>query len=87
MDAFARHYVGQGNTRGEHSYAHFTMFGLGPLFFNHPKCFGPAVVSDDDARVSHGAGAWRKLANTRQSGDTDPASTQIHGAQKGTRGT
>src|SRR5262245_51441252 len=27
---------------------------LGALFFNHPKCIGPAVLSDDDARVSHG---------------------------------
>jgi len=33
--------------------------------------------------VRIGAGAWRKLANTRQSGDTDQASTQIHCAQKG----
>jgi hypothetical protein len=35
--------------------------------------------------VRIGAGAWRKLANTRQSGDTDQARTQIHGAQKGRR--
>ena len=35
--------------------------------------------------VRIGAGAWRKLANTRQSGDTDQASTQIHGAQKRTQ--
>jgi len=35
--------------------------------------------------VRIGAGAWRKRANTRQSGDTDQAKTQIHGAQKGTQ--
>src|SRR6185369_9081646 len=35
--------------------------------------------------VRIGAGAWRKLANTRPSGDTDQASTQIHCAQKGRR--
>ena len=35
--------------------------------------------------VRIGAGAWRTLANTRPSGDTDQASTQIHGAQKGRR--
>ena len=35
--------------------------------------------------VRIGAGAWRTLAHTRQSGDTDQAMTQIHGAQKGRR--
>src|SRR6266446_5925572 len=35
--------------------------------------------------VRIGAGAWRTLANTRPSGDTDQAMTQIHGAQKGHR--
>src|SRR5690242_17029705 len=54
MDALARHYVGQGNTRGEHSDPHFTMLGLGAFLFDHPKCVGPTVVSDDDARVFHG---------------------------------
>src|SRR5438034_11220749 len=37
-----------------HSHPHFTILRLGALFFNDPKCIGPAVVSDDDARVSHG---------------------------------
>ena len=35
--------------------------------------------------VRIGAGAWRTLANTRPSGDTDQANTQIHGAQKRTQ--
>jgi hypothetical protein len=35
--------------------------------------------------VRIGAGAGRKLANTRQSGDTDQAKTQIHGAQTRTQ--
>jgi len=35
--------------------------------------------------VRIGAGAWRKWAHTRQSGDTDQARTQIHGAQKRTQ--
>jgi hypothetical protein len=35
--------------------------------------------------VRIGAGAWRKLANTRESGDTDQANTPIHDAQKGTQ--
>ena len=33
--------------------------------------------------VRIGAGAWRKLAHTRQSGDTDQASRQIHSAVEG----
>ena len=35
--------------------------------------------------VRIGAGAGRKWAHTRESGDTDQAKTQIHGAQKGRR--
>src|SRR5688572_11582038 len=35
--------------------------------------------------VRIGAGAGRKLAHTRESGDTDQARTQIHGAQKRTQ--
>ena len=35
--------------------------------------------------VRIGAGAWRKLANTTESGDTDQANTPIHGAQKETQ--
>src|SRR5215813_299069 len=54
MNALARHYVGQGDACGQHSHADFTILRLGALFFNHPKGVGPAVVSDDDARVSHG---------------------------------
>jgi hypothetical protein len=34
---------------------HFTILWLEALFFNHPKCIGPAVVCDDDAMVSYGA--------------------------------
>ena len=53
MNALARHYVGQGDACGQHSHPHFTILRLGALFFNHPKFIGPAVVSNDDARVSH----------------------------------
>lgn len=35
--------------------------------------------------VRIGAGAWRKLANTRPSGDTDQARTDSHGADQRTR--
>jgi hypothetical protein len=54
MNALARHDVGQGDARGQHSYPHFTALGLGALFFNHPKFLGPAVMTDEDARLSHG---------------------------------
>src|SRR5215510_5744902 len=54
MNALAHHDVGQGNTRGEHSYPHFTMLWLGALFLNEQKFLGPAVVTDDDALVLHG---------------------------------
>jgi hypothetical protein len=53
MNALARHYVGQRDTCGQYSHPNFTILWLGALFFNHPKWIGPAVVSDDDARVSH----------------------------------
>jgi hypothetical protein len=35
--------------------------------------------------VRIGAGAWRKWAHTRESGDTDQAKTNIHATQKGTQ--
>jgi hypothetical protein len=35
--------------------------------------------------VRIGAGAWRKQANTRESGDTDHAQTNLHDAQQGNR--
>src|SRR6185436_11641106 len=53
MDSLARHDVGQGDACGQHLHPHFTNLRLGALFFNHLKCVGPAVVGDDDARVSH----------------------------------
>ena len=53
MNALARHYVGQGDTSNPHFHPNFTILWLGALLFNHPKGIGPAVVSDDDARVSH----------------------------------
>src|SRR6266508_345681 len=53
MNALARHYVGQGDTRGQNSHARLTIFRLRALFFNHPKRIGPAVVSNDDAPVPH----------------------------------
>jgi len=30
------------------------MLRLRALFFNYPKCIGPAVVTDDNARLFHG---------------------------------
>src|SRR5262245_31497447 len=54
MNAFAHHDVGQGYTRGQHSHPHFTTLRLRALFFVHLKCFGPAVVTNDNARVLHG---------------------------------
>src|SRR6266699_4578030 len=54
MNALARHYVGQGDARGQDSHPHFTIPRLGALFFNHPKCIRSTVVSDDYASVSHG---------------------------------
>src|SRR5205809_3384754 len=54
MNALTHQQVGQGDTCGQHSNPRFIILWLGALFFNHPKCIGPAVVSDDDARVSHG---------------------------------
>ncbi len=54
MNALAHHDVGQGDTCGQHSHPHFTVLRFGALFFKHLKGIGPAVVSDDDARVSHG---------------------------------
>jgi hypothetical protein len=54
MNALARHCVGQADTGGQHSQPHFTILRLGALFFNQAQCVGPAVMSDDDARVHHG---------------------------------
>src|SRR5262245_51222906 len=76
MNAFARHYVGQGNTRGQHSHPHFAILRLGALFFNQPKCIGPAVVSDYYTRVSHGA--LTRLLGTRPCG----ASLEIRSASR-----
>jgi len=53
VSALARNYVGQGNACGQHFHPHFTSVRLGALLFNQLKCVGPAVVSDDDSRVSH----------------------------------
>ncbi len=53
MNTLARQYVGQGDACGQHFHPHLTTLRLGALFFNHPKRLGPAVVSDDDARVFH----------------------------------
>src|SRR6185436_5915125 len=54
MNALAHHDVGQGYPRSQHSHSHFTVLRLGALFFEHLKCFGPAVVTHDNARVLHG---------------------------------
>src|SRR6185369_15594884 len=52
MNALARHYVGQGDACGQHSYPHFTVLRLGALFFNYLQRIEAAVVSDDYSRVS-----------------------------------
>ena len=54
MDAFARQDVRQTDPRRQHLHPHFTILRLWALFLDHLKCIGSAVVSDDDARVSHG---------------------------------
>src|SRR5262249_48368269 len=54
MNALAHHDVGQGDACGQHSHAHFTTLRRGALFSNRRNLMGPAVVSDDDARVFHG---------------------------------
>jgi hypothetical protein len=54
MNALASHDVGQGDSCGQHSHPHLTFVRLGALFVKHLKCIGPAVVSHDDPRVSHG---------------------------------
>ena len=53
MNALAHHQVGQGDARGQHFDSRFAALRLRALFFKHPKCIGPAVVHDDDARVLH----------------------------------
>jgi hypothetical protein len=55
MNTFAHQQVGQGDACGQHSHPHFPILRLRALFFYHPKFIGPTVVSDDDARVSHGS--------------------------------
>ena len=52
MDALACHNIGQRDTRGQCPHSHFAILRLRAPFLNHPKCIGPAVVSDDDPRVS-----------------------------------
>src|ERR1043166_8309740 len=52
MNTLARHDVGHGHTCGLHPHPRFTGLRLGGLFFNHPKRIGPAILRDDDARVS-----------------------------------
>src|SRR4051794_28680213 len=54
MDALARHYVRQGDTRGQDSHPHFAVLRLGAFFFHYSKCIRSTVVSDDYASVSHG---------------------------------
>ena len=53
MHAFAHQQVGEADARGQHPHAYFTVLRLGAFFFDHPECLRPAVVSDNDARVSH----------------------------------
>src|SRR5262249_49478832 len=55
MNALAHHEVGQGDTCSQHSHPNFTSFRFGALFFNDSKSIRPAVVSDDDSSMSHGA--------------------------------
>jgi len=51
--AFAHQHVGEGDACGQHSHPHFAVLRLGTLLLDHLKGVRPAVVSDDDARVSH----------------------------------
>ena len=53
MNTLARHYIRQGDARGQHSHPHFTTLRLGALFLNDVKDIGSAVVSNDDARMFH----------------------------------
>src|SRR5262249_46737671 len=65
MNALTHHQIRQGDTCGLHLYANFAILRFGALFFNHPKCIGPAVVGDDDAPVFHGTSsslAWRSTS-------------------------
>ena len=52
--SFARHDIGQGDTRGLHSHPHFAGLRLGAVFLDYAHHLGPAVASDLDARVPHG---------------------------------
>ena len=61
MDALARQYVRQARARGQNLHPHFTTPRLRALLFSHLQCIGPAVVCDDDSRVSHGPAAPRDL--------------------------
>src|SRR5215813_8571679 len=55
MNALACHDVGQGDASSQHSHPHFALLRLWALLFKHLKCIGPAVVGNDDSRVSHEA--------------------------------
>ena len=53
MNALARQDVRQCDACGQHSHPHFTRFGIGALLFKYLKGIRPAVMGDDDSRVSH----------------------------------
>src|SRR5579864_2322959 len=53
VNALTRQYIGQSHTRSQNLYPRFTTLRLGALLFKHLQCVGPAIVSDDDPRMSH----------------------------------
>ena len=54
MNAFAHHYVRQGNARGEHFHPRLAGFRLGAILHDRVKLVRTAVATDDDARMLHG---------------------------------
>lgn len=61
MKTLAHHQVGLTDTCRQHSHPHLTILRLRALFLHYLKCIRPAVMSDYDARVSHGFGKTRPL--------------------------
>lgn len=79
MNALALHYVGQGDTCGEHSNPYFTTLRLRAHVFNHLQCIGPTVVGDDDSLKG------RHTLKTPKSGNLDTAYDSNRGRVFGSR--